>query len=110
VLIPVQGNSNNHPYIKRVHGRMSVQDSHDRISVRNSAYFTGKKLSEVSSVSSSEGEPVTFRQWATKILRNYIVNATEKRLTVVEHRVNRIEAETKAAFKSLFNDENTTLL
>ena len=51
-----------------------------------------------------------FRQWATKVLRNYIVNATEKRLTVVEHRVNRIEAETKAAFKSLFNDENTTLL
>lgn len=51
-----------------------------------------------------------FRQWATKVLRNYIVNATEKRLTVVEHRVNRIEAETKAAFKSLFADENTTLL
>ena len=51
-----------------------------------------------------------FRIWATKILRNYIVNATEKRLTVVEHRINLIEAETKAAFKYLFNDENTTLL
>ena len=51
-----------------------------------------------------------FRIWATKILRNYIVNATEKRLTVVEHRVNLIEAETKAAFKYLFNDDNTTLL
>ena len=58
-----------------------------------------------------------FRMWATKVLRNYIVNATEKRLTVVEYRTNRvenrmnqIEDEVKAALKHIIDDENTTLL
>ena len=58
-----------------------------------------------------------FRQWAMKVLRNYIVNATEKRLTVVEYRTNRvenrmnqIEDEVKAALKHIIDDENTTLL